>query len=71
MQPSVGTTRGLMKLLLKKWLITENKSFHFTTIKLAAIKQAISICLSVLYKDEQVVVPHTSAWNVPDCVRGT
>ena len=68
MQPSVGTTQGLMKLLLKKLLITENKSFHFTTIKLAAVKQASSICFSVLYKDEQVVVPHTSAWNVPDCV---
>ena len=54
MQPSVGTSQSLMKLLLK-WLITENKSFHFTAIKLAAIKQASCICLYVLYKDEQVV----------------
>ena len=24
----------------------------------------------MLYKDEQLVVPHTSAWNVPDCGPG-
>ena len=39
---------------------------HFTA-KLAAVKQANSICLSVLYTDKQVAVPHTSAWNVSDC----